>query len=94
MDLVKKLVEKVKGELVVVSNNNANVQASDFYKWMVDEYKNYMLVSRHEFLKTLNRFEEDFKDYKPFITVLKNNLDDYGATQAFFRVALELRNEK
>jgi hypothetical protein len=84
MDLCKDVVIKVIKELDDISTNDKLLD--EFKAWMKDEYINYMLASREEFSKTLKRFKTMSSEFTPYIKVLENNIDSYGATQAFFRV--------
>ena len=92
MDLVKELVEEVKSELLESSKNIENNVSMAFFTWMKNEYKNYMLTTREDYLSTLVILEDAYPEFKPFIEVLRNNIGDYGATQAFFRASLDLSN--
>ena len=90
MDLVKDLVQQVKKELVEVGSKYTDKENYVFYQWMEVEYKNYMLIGRVEFLTTLSKFEQAYPNYQPLIKILQDYINEYGATQAYYRVALEL----
>ena len=95
MDIMKNLVEKVKKELTDVADKNFSIdEANSFYEWMKVEYKNYMMVSREAFLNTLDVFESKYPDYKKLSNVLRNNIEDYGAIQAFLIASIELTTVK
>jgi len=88
--MIEQLIEKIKSELTTVSKSFEPGEAQSFYFWMKLEYDKYMSCSRETFLETLDLLENKYPTYKPLIDVLKDNINEYGSTQAYYKAAIEL----
>ena len=91
VDLVKSLAQQIKKELIKVGLQYADNEKYVFYQWVEIECKNYMLERRAEFLSMLYKFELAFPNYRLLTRVLREKVDEHGALQAFYCVALELQ---
>ena len=88
MDVKDKLIEKVNSELAEAGKNFSQEEINSFIDWMKVEYVNYMILTRHNALATLQKLKAVYGDYTPLISVLENNIDEYASLQCFYRVAL------
>ena len=88
--MIEQLIEKIKSELTTISKSYEPGEAESFYFWMKLEYDKYMSCSRETFLETLDLLEDKYPTYKSLIDVLRNNINEYGSTQAYYRAAIEL----
>lgn len=94
-DIIEYLVIQLKEELEKVCKEHKELNddnAQSFYEWMKVEYVNYMMLSKSTCLVTLDRLEERYSEYKSLIDILRNNINEYGSIQAYYRVALKLLN--
>jgi hypothetical protein len=90
LDLTRELTNKIKIELLEKGKNFNESEMNSFLEWMKIEYKNYMLLTRDETIKTLDRLKVIYGSYSELIDVLKTNIHEYGSLQSFYRVSLEL----
>lgn len=89
MEIKDKLIEKVKYELTEVGKNFSQEEINSFIDWMKVEYRNYMLLTRENAMKTLQKLKAVYSDYTLLVNVLEDNIDEYASLQCFYRVALD-----
>ena len=93
-DLTTELRKKIQQELITIYENHDTMVEAEFHSflhWMLNEYKNFMVISREDFIVTLNEIKAKYDNYySDLVNVLLNNIDSYGATKCFYYGASEL----
>lgn len=85
MNDTEKRVLKTTNEITKIIENFSDKKKENLLQWTKSEYKNFMIISRLDFKKTINHIlnsdlhEED----KVFFEYLKANIDCYGAIKSF-----------
>lgn len=85
--MIEALINELKIELDALKNNISDDDFTVVMQWVSDEYKNFMMIGRDDFVKTLDLILPNNDDTTPIFRILKDNIDKYGATQAYYRVA-------
>jgi len=87
---LQEFTERIKLELNNSGKNLSTEEKNSFFQWMKIEYKKYMMLSRENAIKTLNKLEKSYVDYIELIEVLRNNINEYGSLQCFYRASIDL----
>lgn len=85
------LTDKVKKELIATGENISSEHLNSFLEWMKVEYINYMLITREDAMKTLQKIKAICVEYAPLVDVLENNIHEYASLQCFYRVACDIK---
>jgi len=88
-DLIQPLVDIIKSQLIAIESTEEDKEAC--LNWMVDEYKNYMVITSEAYKETIENYTVEFPDsINKFIHVILEHLGKYGATKAIFLASREL----
>jgi hypothetical protein len=88
--MIETLIKELKSKLDEIKTQIPEAEFAEQMQWARDEYRNYMVVGRDKFTETLDWILAKHYSTKVFV-VLRENIDKYGATKAFYQVACEYK---
>ena len=78
--------DKLSLDLNKLKESDSHKTYYEFCKWAVDEYKNFMLISREDYKDTLNTIINNNGRFSKYAELLMSYIDNWGSVKSFFRV--------
>jgi len=64
----------------------------EFLTWISDEYKNFMMISRDDYIANLDKYLDEVEGVKIY-KFIRDNIERYGAVKAFYFAANKMLNK-
>ncbi len=95
-DIVKPLVDRIVPEMRKLLEPYSDEQRASFVNWAFGDFQRFMLIPRENYIDTFNIMlakEKAPPEQKAVFQFLKDNINEYGATQAYYRMFAILKEE-